>query len=109
MPCPAPPTLPARREGLTQEQAERLVTDALALAMARDGSSGAQHRWWWQGRQQAAASELGKLTWAAGGLARLVTISAAGAKRRMVKGNDVPLFWDDIEPGNGNGNGIVIL
>ena len=44
---------------------------------------------------------------AAGGLARLVTISEAGSKRRLVKGNDVPLFWDDIEPGNGNG--IVIL
>ena len=29
------------REGMTQEQAERLVIDALALAMARDGSSGA--------------------------------------------------------------------
>ena len=28
------------REGMTQEEAERLVTDALALAMARDGSSG---------------------------------------------------------------------
>ena len=31
------------REGMTQEEAERLVIDALALAMARDGSSGTLH------------------------------------------------------------------
>ena len=50
-----------------------------------------------------------KPTLYAGGLARLVTISKDGAARRMVKGNDVPLFWDDIEPGNGNGNGSMVI
>ena len=93
---------------MTREQAERLVIDALALAMARDGSSGEHSR-----PCLAIVQPQHWLTWvpscATGGLARLVTISKDGSQRRLVKGNDVPLMWDDIEPGNGNGNGIVIL
>lgn len=68
------------REGLSRAEAERLVTDALSLAMARDGSSG--------------------------GLARLVTIDKDGVTRQTVKGTSIPLYWDELEP---NGHGMVIV
>ena len=68
------------REGLNRGEAERLVTEALALAMARDGSSG--------------------------GLARLVTIDKDGETKKMIKGDSIPLFWDEIEP---NGHGMIIV
>ena len=69
-----------RREGMSRAEAERLVTEALAHAMARDGSSG--------------------------GMARLVTVDKDGVTRTNIKGNDIPLFWDEIEP---NGHGMVIV
>lgn len=56
------------------------MTDALSLAMARDGSSG--------------------------GLARLVTIDKDGVTRQTVKGTSIPLYWDELEP---NGHGMVIV
>ena len=65
---------------MTQAEAERLVIDALALAMARDGSSG--------------------------GMARLVTINKEGTARKTIKGDQIPLFWNDLEP---NGNGMVLI
>ena len=76
------------RPGMSREQCEEVVLTALALAMSRDGSSG--------------------------GLARLVTVTKEGAARRLVRGDDIPLFWDEIEPlrdtagGPGNGGMIVI-
>ncbi|KAK9819990.1 hypothetical protein WJX72_004861 [[Myrmecia] bisecta] len=62
----------AYREDMTREETEELVTNALALAMARDGSSG--------------------------GVARLVTISAAGTTRRMIKEDALPVGWDELGP-----------
>ena len=55
------------KEGMGREDAEKLVSQALALAMAKDGSSG--------------------------GVIRLVTINEAGATRRMIHEND-PEFPD---------------
>lgn len=54
-----------------------------ALTMCRDGSSG--------------------------GIARLVTLSKDGAERRLIKGDDIPLFWDEIEPMTTNGTGMVVV
>ncbi len=71
------------REGMSRAEAEELVKTALALAMSRDGSSG--------------------------GIARLVTLTKAGAERRMIKGDEVPLFWDEIEPMGMNGAGMVVV
>lgn len=68
---------------MSRAEAEEMVKTALALAMSRDGSSG--------------------------GIARLVTLSAAGAERKMIKGDDVPLFWDEIEPLRTNGAGMVVV
>lgn len=65
---------------MSREEAERLVIDAIALAMARDGSSG--------------------------GMARLVTINQEGCSKRLVKGDQIPLFWNDLEP---KGHGMVIV
>lgn len=48
---------------MARAEAEELVASALALAAARDGSSG--------------------------GLLRLVTVSAAGAERRLIPGDQV--------------------
>ena len=48
----------------------RVVTSALMLAMARDGSSG--------------------------GLARLVTVTKDGASRRVVGHEEQPRPWDEI-------------
>ncbi len=73
----------ACRDGMSREEAEELVKTALSLAMSRDGSSG--------------------------GLARLITITKAGAERRMIKGDEIPLFWDEIEPMGTNGTGMVVV
>ncbi|CAL8465244.1 g4779 [Coccomyxa elongata] len=73
----------AYREGMSRAEAEELVKTALALAMSRDGSSG--------------------------GIARLITLTKAGAERRMIKGDEVPLFWDEIEPMRTNGAGMVVV
>jgi 20S proteasome subunit beta 1 len=57
------------RPGMTAADAERFVTNSLALAMARDGSSG--------------------------GVIRLATINEAGIERKLVAGKDIPTFWKD--------------
>ena len=70
----------AWRPGMAREEAERLVVTALALAMSIDGSSG--------------------------GMARLVTVTERGSERRIVRGDEVPQFWDALEaPGKGIGGG----
>jgi len=57
---------------MSKEEAEAFVTEALALAMSRDASSG--------------------------GVIRLVTINAGGAQRRYISGSDVPLFFEELPP-----------
>jgi 20S proteasome subunit beta 1 len=58
---------------MSREEAEGFVTEALALAMARDSSSG--------------------------GVIRTVTIDAAGgASERYLSGNEVPLFHEELTP-----------
>jgi 20S proteasome subunit beta 1 len=58
------------REGMTRGEAEELVARALALAMARDGSSG--------------------------GVIRLVAVDAGGAARRWVTPESHPVMWDEL-------------
>jgi 20S proteasome subunit beta 1 len=55
------------RDDMTREQCEQFVRTGLALAMARDGSSG--------------------------GVIRTVTIDAAGVERKFVAGNMLPTFF----------------
>lgn len=57
------------RPSMTAAQAELFVTNAIALAMARDGSSG--------------------------GVIRLARIDQAGIVRKLVAGTDIPVFWKD--------------
>ena len=72
-----------RREGMSRKDAEELVKTALALAMSRDGSSG--------------------------GLARLVTLTKAGAERKLINHDDIPAFWDELEVLKTNGNASNML
>ncbi len=61
---------------MSREEAEDLVITSISLAMARDGSSG--------------------------GVVRLITLSKDGAKRRMVKGDEVQLYGEELRmPSNG--------
>lgn len=55
------------RDGMTQEETENFVINALSLAMSRDGSSG--------------------------GIIRLAAITAAGVARKEILGNELPTFW----------------
>eukprot|EP00026_Physarum_polycephalum_P014775 Phypoly_transcript_15328.p1 GENE.Phypoly_transcript_15328~~Phypoly_transcript_15328.p1 ORF type:complete len:221 (+),score=39.21 Phypoly_transcript_15328:85-747(+) len=55
------------KHGMTREECEKFVTNSLALAMARDGSSG--------------------------GVIRLVIIDKNGVERKMVPGNKLPRFY----------------
>jgi len=55
------------RENMTREECEKFTTNSLALAMARDGSSG--------------------------GVIRLVTIDGEGVHRQMIPGDRVPKFY----------------
>ena len=73
------------REGMSRKDAEELVKTALALAMSRDGSSG--------------------------GLARLVTVSKAGAERKLINHDDIPAFWDELEvlKTNGNASNMIVV
>lgn len=57
---------------MSQQEAEHFVTEALALAMARDASSG--------------------------GIIRLVTLNKDGATRKYIPGEDVPLFHEELQP-----------
>jgi len=70
------------KPGLDRAGAEKLVATALALAISIDGSSG--------------------------GMARLVTITAAGAERKLIRGDEVEQFHDSLEPGKG-GEGMVVV
>jgi 20S proteasome subunit beta 1 len=65
------------RPSMTQEEAKAFCVEALALAMARDGSSG--------------------------GVIRLVAIDKTGAKESFVRGDAVPLFGDELLPPNATG------
>lgn len=73
------------REGMSRQEAEELVKTALALAMSRDGSSG--------------------------GLARLVTLTKAGAERKLINHDDIPAFWDELEvlKTNGIASSMVVV
>lgn len=55
------------KEGMAKDQCVEFVKNALALAMARDGSSG--------------------------GVIRLVIIDKDGTKREFIPGNKLPEFW----------------
>eukprot|EP01112_Ceratiomyxa_fruticulosa_P023364 TRINITY_DN889_c0_g1_i1.p1 TRINITY_DN889_c0_g1~~TRINITY_DN889_c0_g1_i1.p1 ORF type:complete len:213 (-),score=54.62 TRINITY_DN889_c0_g1_i1:107-745(-) len=54
--------------GMTKEECKEFTKNSLALAMARDGSSG--------------------------GVIRLVTIDKSGVEREMIPGNKLPKFYD---------------
>lgn len=58
------------KEGMTSQEAEDLVSSALALAMSRDGSSG--------------------------GVIRLVIIDRNGSRRKWITPEEHPNFWDEI-------------
>ena len=64
------------RDNMSRSEAEELVIASISLAMARDGSSG--------------------------GVVRLITISKDGAERRLVKGDEVQLYGEELKmPSNG--------
>lgn len=57
---------------MNRQEAENLVSQALALAMSRDGSSG--------------------------GVIRLVNVDKSGAERRVITPDQHPVFWDELPP-----------
>lgn len=57
------------RDGMSRDEAEKWVTDAISLALARDSSSG--------------------------GCIRLVTITKDGAAHKYISGDKVPLWLED--------------
>ncbi|KAL7096267.1 hypothetical protein ACP275_10G070300 [Erythranthe tilingii] len=59
------------KEGMTQEEAEKLVVKAVSLAIARDGASG--------------------------GVVRTVTINKDGASRKFYPGDTLPLWHEELE------------
>lgn len=65
------------KPSMTRDEATALCVEALALAMARDGSSG--------------------------GVIRLVSIDKKGAQESYVRGDEVPLFGDELLPPNARG------
>lgn len=56
------------REGMTADECEKFVINALALAMSRDGSSG--------------------------GIIRLAIITEGGVEKKTIAGDQLPLFWE---------------
>ena len=60
----------AFREDFKKEEAQQFVIEAVALAMARDGSSG--------------------------GVIRMHTVDESGAQYRFIQGPEVPLFGEDL-------------
>lgn len=64
----------AWKEGMTQEEAEKLVVTAVSLAIARDGASG--------------------------GVVRTVTINKDGATRNFYPGDSLPLWHEELGPVN---------
>ncbi|KAM6183419.1 proteasome subunit beta type-9 isoform 1-T1 [Erethizon dorsatum] len=59
----------AYKPGMSPEECRRFTTDAIALAMSRDCSSG--------------------------GVIYLVTVTAAGVDHRVILGNELPKFYDE--------------
>ncbi|XP_047309180.1 proteasome subunit beta type-6 [Impatiens glandulifera] len=64
----------AWKEGMTREEAEKLVVTAVSLAIARDGASG--------------------------GVVRTVTINSEGVSRKFYPGDQLPLWHDELEAHN---------
>ena len=60
----------AYKENCTRAEAEALVTEALALAMSSDGSSG--------------------------GVIRLVTCTEAGSEKQYIGGESVPVYGEEL-------------
>eukprot|EP00894_Picocystis_sp_ML_P004958 jgi/Pico_ML_1/55475/g1152.t1 len=60
----------AYRDGMDKEEAVAFVQEALALAMSRDGSSG--------------------------GMVRVVIVDPTGSEKRMVRGDQVPVYHEEI-------------
>lgn len=58
------------KTGMTKEETEKFIVQGIALAMARDGSSG--------------------------GVIRLVTVDKEGAKKQVFQGEDIPLAYEDM-------------
>ncbi|XP_065187868.1 proteasome subunit beta type-6-like [Sycon ciliatum] len=58
----------AYKDGMTRDECEQFVVNALSLAMSRDGSSG--------------------------GVIRLVTIDESGVARRTLTGKEIPTFYE---------------
>lgn len=58
------------KEGCTRAEAEELVTEALALAMSSDGSSG--------------------------GIIRLITCTEEGAVKQYIGGESVPVYGEEM-------------
>ena len=57
------------RQGFNASEAESFVVNSVALAMARDGSSG--------------------------GVIRLAVITESGIERKLFAGKNIPVFWHD--------------
>ncbi|XP_008798167.1 proteasome subunit beta type-6 [Phoenix dactylifera] len=62
------------KEGMSKDEAEKLVVEAVSLAIARDGASG--------------------------GVVRTVTINADGVTRNFYTGDSLPLWHEELEPQN---------
>ncbi|XP_073116394.1 proteasome subunit beta type-6 [Elaeis guineensis] len=60
------------KEGMSKDEAEKLVVEAVSLAIARDGASG--------------------------GVVRTVTINADGVARNFYTGDSLPLWHEELEP-----------
>jgi len=68
-----------RREGMSREETEALVLQAISLAMARDGSSG--------------------------GVVRMVTINSTGSHRTLVLPEEMTPLWDEFQ---GSHTGAIV-
>ncbi|URE17663.1 hypothetical protein MUK42_11807 [Musa troglodytarum] len=64
----------AWKEGMSKDEAEKLVVKAVSLAIARDGASG--------------------------GVVRTVTINADGVTKNFYTGDSLPLWHEELEPHN---------
>ncbi|KAK8962312.1 Proteasome subunit beta type-6 [Platanthera guangdongensis] len=62
----------AWKDGMSKDEAEKLVVKAVSLAIARDGASG--------------------------GVVRTVTINAEGVTRNFYSGDSLPLWHEELEP-----------
>ncbi|KAK2971004.1 hypothetical protein RJ640_001518 [Escallonia rubra] len=62
------------KEGMTKDEAEKLVVKAVSLAIARDGASG--------------------------GVVRTVIINSDGVTRNFYPGDSLPLWHEELEPQN---------